>query len=264
MISKNLFRGVALATAAILAFGGAQASAAEKLTVASEASYPPFSKTESDGSITGFEIDLGNAVCERAGLECEWVKQDFDGMIAALMAKKFDFVFSSMSIKPERKKVALFSTPYYNENYRFYGAKGTGVTIPEGLKDKRVGVYAGATEEQFIKAKFGDLVETRGYENIDQIHADLEAGRIDYAFNGVLPGNEFLTSEEGQGYEWFGPTYNDPILGDGVGAMFRKGDEALRDKISVAILAVYEDGTFDEISRKYFPEELSVRADGLW
>jgi ABC-type amino acid transport substrate-binding protein len=264
MKSMNVFRGIVLATAAVVVFGGLPASAAEKLTVASEASYPPFSKTESDGSITGFEIELGNAVCERAGLECEWVKQDFDGMIAALLAKKFDFVFSSMSIKPERRKVALFSTPYYNENYRFYGAKGSGVTLPDGLKDKRIGVYAGATEEQFIKAKFGDLAETRGYENIDLIHADLEAGRIDFAFNGVLPGNEFLESDAGQAYEWFGPTYNDPILGEGVGAMFRKGDEALRDKIDAAILAVYEDGTFDEISNKYFPQELSVRADGLW
>ena len=263
MNSERLLQGILLA-AAILTFGGSQALAGEKLTVASEASYPPFSKTESDGRITGFEIDLGNAVCERAGLDCEWVKQDFDGMIAALLARKFNFVFSSMSIKPERRKVALFSTPYYNENYRFYGQKGSGVSIPDGLKGKRVGVYAGATEEQFIKAKFGDLVEIRGYKNIDQIHADMEIGRIDYAFNGVLPGNEFMTSEAGKGYEWFGPTYNDPILGEGVGAMFRQGDEALRDKINAAIVAVYRDGTFDKISRKYFPEELSVRADGLW
>lgn len=263
MRSRHMFNNVFIALA-ILTFGTTQSLAGDKLTVASEASYPPFSKTESDGSITGFEIDLGNAVCERAGITCEWVKQDFDGMIAALLAQKFDFVFSSMSIKPERRKVALFSTPYYNENYRFYGQSASGVMVPDGLKDKRVGVYAGATEEQFVKAKFGELVEIRGYENIDQIHADMEAGRIDYAFNGVLPGYEFMMSDAGNGYEWFGPTYNDPILGEGVGAMFRQGDEALRDRINAAIVEVYKDGTFDKISNKYFPEELSVRADGLW
>ena len=84
MKSMKVFRGIVSATAAILAFGSLQTLAAEKLIVASEASYPPFSKTESDGSITGFEIELGNAVCERAGWECEWVKQDFDGMIVVV------------------------------------------------------------------------------------------------------------------------------------------------------------------------------------
>src|SRR3954453_4709588 len=93
---------------------------AEPVKVATEASFPPFSKTEADGSYTGFELDLGNAGCKRAGLECQWVKQDFDGMIAGLLAHKFDMIFSSMSIKPEREKVADFSIPYYTDKYVFY------------------------------------------------------------------------------------------------------------------------------------------------
>src|SRR4051812_32082862 len=90
---------------ALLAAASLQAVAQEKIKVATEASFPPFSKTEADGSYAGFEIDLGNEVCKRAKLDCEWVKQDFDGMIAALIARKFNMIFSSMSIKPEREKV---------------------------------------------------------------------------------------------------------------------------------------------------------------
>src|SRR5262245_19386867 len=90
--------------AVIMATAAVTASAfAEPVKVATEASFPPFSKTEADGSFAGFEIDLGNEVCKRADLDCEWVKQDFDGMIAALLVNKYDMVFSSMSIKPERE-----------------------------------------------------------------------------------------------------------------------------------------------------------------
>ncbi len=261
-LGRHLVSALATGVVAVALSWGAVAD--DAVTVATEASYPPFSKTEADGSYTGFEIDLGNAVCERAGLECTWVKQDFDGMIPALLAEKFDFAFSSMSIKPEREQVVDFTIPYYSDNYRFYGLKGEEVEIPDGLDGKKVGVYAGATEEQFVRAKFGDLVEIRGYENIDQIHADLEAGRIDYAFNSLLPANEFLTSDAGADYAWFGPVYSDPILGKGAGAMFRKEDSELRDRVAAAIREVYADGTFDEISRNYFPEELSIRADDLW
>ena len=71
--------------AVLLAATSLQALAQEKITVATEASFPPFSKTEADGTYSGFEIDLGNEVCKRAGLDCEWVKQDFDGMFSPVL-----------------------------------------------------------------------------------------------------------------------------------------------------------------------------------
>jgi lysine-arginine-ornithine-binding protein len=247
-----------------VALVGTNVAAQDKVTVATEAGYPPFSKTEADGSYSGFEIDFGNAICARANLDCEWVKQDFPGMIPGLTAQKFDFILSSMSINEERMKVALFSIPYLSDKFRFYGPKGTGVSIPDGLQGKRVGVFTGSTGEQFIQAKWGDIVDTRGYENIDQVNADLEAGRIDFGFNSILTVSEFLKSEAGANYEWFGPSYSDPVLGLGVGVMFRKEDEEMRDRINDAIRAVYADGTFDEMAKRYFSEDVSIRADELW
>lgn len=240
------------------------ASAQDTIRVATEASFPPFSQTEADGSYTGFEIDLGNEVCTRAGLKCEWVKQDFDGMIAALLAGKFEMVFSSMSIKPERAQVADFSLPYYSAKYRFYAKKGAGISIPDGLQGKSVGVYAGATQEQFLDAKFKGVVEPRGYKNIDEIHADLVNGRIDAAFNEDLPAAEFLKSDAGKDFEFIGPEYDDiEIFGPGAGAMFRKEDTGLRDKVNDALRAIYADGTFDKISEKWFPG-VNLRADKHW
>jgi lysine-arginine-ornithine-binding protein len=238
---------------------------AESLKVATEASFPPFSQTEPDGRITGFEIDLGNAVCAKAGIECEWVKQDFDGLIAGLIAKKYDFIFSSMSITEERKKAVDFSIPYYQTPYRFVARKGAGIEVSEaGLKGKKVGVYAGATQDKYLRAKYAGIVEPRGYENIDQINADLVAGRIDLSFNEALAQAEFLKEPEGADFEFVGPEIMDTeIFGVGVGAVFRKGEDDLRGRIDAALRDVYKDGTFDKIAAQYFPG-MSIRADAAW
>ena len=242
----------------------ASAWAAEKIKVATEASFPPFSKTEADGSFTGFELDLGNEVCKRAGLDCEWVKQDFDGMIAALLANKFDMIFSSMSIKPEREKVADFSIPYYNTPSVFYAKKGTFANFDADIEGKRVGVYAGATQDQYMKAEYAGVAEAVGYENADQINADLANGRIDAAFMEQLAAEDFLAKPEGQVFEIVGqPVVGAEANGKGAGAMFRKGDP-LKAKVDAAIKAVYADGTFDALAKKWFVQGVNVRADDLW
>jgi lysine-arginine-ornithine-binding protein len=250
------------AIGAIMTLGPSIAAAAEKVTMATEASFPPFSKTEADGTYTGFELDLGNEVCKRAGFECTWVKQDFDGAIAALQAKKFDIIFSSMSIKPERQKVADFSLPYYNVASAVFAKKGSLKAVPADLSGKKVGVYGGATQDLYARAHF-DGAEVRPYENIDLMSADLVAGRIDAMFVEDLPGQEFLAKPEGKDFERVGDLFTDVSLGAGAGAMFRKGDP-LKAKVDEALKAIYADGTFDRLSAKWFPAGTNIRADNLW
>jgi lysine/arginine/ornithine transport system substrate-binding protein len=251
-----------LLAATLMLFGSAAPALAESVVLATEASFPPFSKTEADGTFTGFELDLGNEVCKRASFECTWVKQDFDGAIAALNAKKFDVIFSSMSIKPERRKVADFSIPYYNDRSVVFAKKGTLKKIPDDLAGKTVGVYGGATQDMYARKNFPD-VTVRGYENIDQITADLRAGRIDAMFVESLSGADFLSKPEGQDFEALEPAFSDKSLGEGVGAMTRKGDERMA-KINDALRAIYGDGTFDKLQAKWFPAGTDIRADNLW
>lgn len=235
---------------------------AETVTLATEASFPPFSRTEADGSFTGFELDLGNEVCKRAGWECQWVKQNFDGAIAALNARKFDIIFSSMSIKPEREKVADFSIPYYFTPTAVFARKGTLSDIPADLAGKTLGVYGGSTQDHYARANF-EGVELRTYQNIDQMTADLVAGRIDAMFVESLSGDEFLSQPEGAEFEAVGEPFTDPALGAGVGAMFRTGDER-KAEVDEALRTIYADGTFDAIQRKWLPEGVDVKADFLW
>jgi lysine-arginine-ornithine-binding protein len=249
---------VALAAIAL----SASAFAAEKIKVATEASFPPFSKTEADGTYTGFELDLGNEVCKRIGVECEWVKQDFDGMIAGLLARKYEMIFSSMSIKPEREKVADFSIPYYTDKYAFYAKKGSIKDFDNDIKGKKVGVYAGATQDQYVRKHYAGILEPVGYENADQIHADLVNGRIDLAFNEQLPAKDFMGKPEGQDFEILKVVVDPEVLGKGVGAMFRKGDP-LKGKVDEALRSIYADGSFDKIQAKWTPGS-DIRADKLW
>jgi lysine-arginine-ornithine-binding protein len=260
-MTSTRFNLIAAAIVATAGFAAATTmAAAETVRVATEASFPPFSKTEADGSFSGFEIDLGNAVCERAGLECEWVKQDFDGMIAALIAGKYDFVFSSMSITEEREKVVDFSIPYYDTPSKFAARKGSGIDL-DALDGKTVGVYAGSIQDDYIQREYPG-VEIRGYDNIDQIASDLVASRIDLMFVEGTAAQEFFDTEEGANYEFLGPDIFHEES-PGAGAMFRKGeDEELRERINEAIREVYADGTIDEIAAKHFT--ISIRADDSW
>jgi lysine-arginine-ornithine-binding protein len=248
--------------AAVVVLSSLGPALAEKLTVATEASYPPFSRTEPDGSFSGFEIDLGTEVCRRAAFDCTWVKQDFNGAIAALTTNKFDMIFSAMSIRPERQRVADFSIPYYQERHSVFARKGTVRKLPDDLRGKSVGVPTGSVQEQFAKANFAGAT-VRGYQNIDQITADLRAGRLDVMFIAHLPGTEFTSKPEGQDFQAVEPPFSDPALGAGTGAMMRKGDARMA-KINEALRAIYADGTFDRLQVKWFPPGTNIRANHLW
>jgi len=125
--------------AAALMFGLAGNSLAADLRVGVEGAYPPFSWKESDGTLKGFDIEIAEAVCAELKRKCVLVEQDWDGMIPALLARKFDTIIASMSITEERKKRVDFSIKYYNTPAKFVAKKGSGLVISKaGLKGKRV------------------------------------------------------------------------------------------------------------------------------
>ena len=78
-----------------------------------EAAFPPFAFKTAEGEITGFDYDIGNALCEEMKVKCQWVEQEFDGLIPALKVRKIDAVLSSMSITDERRKSVDFTNKYY-------------------------------------------------------------------------------------------------------------------------------------------------------
>jgi len=228
--------------------------AKDTVRIGVEGAYPPFSKTTKDGKLEGFDIDIAQALCKKMDVECKLVKQDWDGIIPALLARKYDAIIASMSITDERKKKVAFTNRYYQSPARFIHKKGDKTEISkEGLKGKTVAVQRGTVSDKFITGEFGDEVNIKRYGTQEEAYLDLNAGRVDLVFADAFVLLEFINSDKGKDYEFIGDSYTDPkYFGEGIGIALRKQDTELKEKFNKAIKGIREDGTYDKIRKKYF------------
>jgi arginine/ornithine transport system substrate-binding protein len=236
--------------------GSASAAGAKPiLRIGTEGAYPPFNYVDKDGKVKGFDIDIAKALCKESGMECQFVLQDWDGLIPGLIAKKFDAIVASMSITDERKQKVDFTHKYYQTPARFIARKGSGIVISkEGLKGKTVGVQRATIHENFIRDMFGDTVNIKAYATQDEANMDLVAGRLDLIIaDATVLLTGFLNTPAGKDFEFVGPGYTDKKwFGEGVGIAIRKGDDALRQKLNKAIDAIRANGVYQKINAKYF------------
>jgi arginine/ornithine transport system substrate-binding protein len=255
---KRLITTLAAVGALALAAGIAPASAGEKLRIGVEGAYPPFSWKEADGTLKGFDIDIAWALCEKMGRECEMVEQDWDGMIPALLAKKFDAIVASMSITEERKKRVDFSQKYYNTPNNFVGSKGVEYDVSaDGLAGKVIGTQRGTTHQCFLEKLFPKS-DLRLYGTQEEVFLDLAAGRIDLSFSDSIQAEEgFLNTDAGKDFQFVGPDQFDlECHGEGAGIAVRKGEDQLREALNTAIKEIRADGTYKAINDKYFKFDL--------
>ena len=236
---------------------GTSVSAKEwkKIRVGVEGAYPPFSEVAPDGTLKGFDIDIAMALCEEIGAECILVPQDWDGIIPALLARKYDAIIASMSITEERKKKVAFSDKYYNTPAKFARKKGSGISISKaGLKGKTVGVQRATTHDSFITGEFGDSVEIKRYGTQDEAYLDAIAGRVDLLLaDSIAMDDGFLKTDKGKGWEFVGPGYSDTkYFGVGAGIAVRKSDQDLANLFSKAIKSIRNNGVYKKINAKYF------------
>ncbi len=227
----------------------------DKVRIGVEGAYPPFSFVTASGELQGFDIEIARALCDEIGAECTLVQQDWDGIIPALLARKYDAIIASMSITEERKKKVAFTNKYYSTPAKFAQAKGAGIEISaEGLKGKTVGVQRATIHDNFVTSTFGDAVDIRRYGSQDEAYLDAVAGRLDLLLaDSVAMADGFLNTPDGEGWEFVGPGYTDPeFFGDGAGIAVRKKDQDLVDKLNAAIDAIRANGKYQEINDKYF------------
>jgi arginine/ornithine transport system substrate-binding protein len=252
MLRRPLFTLALLLAAAASAH--AQAPDWKKVRIAVEGAYPPFSEIGPDGQIKGFDIDIANALCADMKAQCTLVQQEFDGMIPALNARKFDAVIASMSITEERKRSVAFSDKYYATPARLVGRKGSNlVPTAAGMKGKRIGVQRSTTHDRFATDTFKDSEIVR-YTGEDQVFLDLQSGRIDAVMaDSVAVDSGFLKRPAGKDFAFFGPAFTeDRYFGTGAGIAMRKGDAALKAKFDQAIKDIRANGTYQKIQAKYF------------
>ncbi|UTH72946.1 ABC transporter substrate-binding protein [Chromobacterium sp. IIBBL 290-4] len=247
-MKKALFASAGLALIASLS------AQAETLRFGIDLNYPPFSKQGADGKPQGFDIDMANAICASMKVTCQIVPQDWDGLIPALNANKFDAIISSMQITAERQKAVDFTHKYYNIASRLVAKDGAKVDAAS-FKGKKIGVLRASTQEKFAKDFWGKNGATIvPYAKSPESFLDLKSGRVDAVFvDGAVGEGEFLKTAQGKGYAFVGPNYSDvKYFGLGAGIAVKKGNKALVDRLNKAIDQVRKDGAYKKVQDKYF------------
>ena len=254
---KKLIAAVTVATLA-MSVGVAQAKDWKTIRFGVDASYAPFESKAPDGKVVGFDIDLGNEICKRLHAKCVWVENDFDGMIPALKAKKFDGVLSSMTITPQRQEQIAFSAPLFDTPTALVAKKGSGLMpSADSLKGKSVGVEQGTIQETYAKQNWeAKGVKVVPYQNQDQVYQDLLSGRLDAALQDKVQADlGFLKTPRGAGFQQVG----DAIPSGAAAIGLRKEDTELKADIDKAIGGMMKDGTYTKIEKKYFDFDVSPK-----
>ncbi|MCP5207710.1 MAG: transporter substrate-binding domain-containing protein [Hahellaceae bacterium] len=247
---------VAVSCALSLAASGAMAKDWKEIKIAVDVPYEPFEYKNPDGTLTGFEVDLGNAVCKDIGAKCEWIPQAWDGIIPGLLARKYDAIMSSMSITEERAEKVLFSEGYYNTPSAWFGKadqKSLDVTSEAALKGKTVGVQRGTLQDNYVSENFGDVVDIKRYTTADDLVLDLKGGRLDLVFLDYPVGEQTIIDDAA--YAVIGGNVK---VGQGVGVAFRKRDTDLAEKFNASLKKLKNDGTYDAIMNKYFKYDIKI------
>ncbi len=246
-----------IAAAAAIAFLTAGTSAAQEWTtvrIAMDATYPPFESLDASGEIVGFERDIGEELCKRMNVTCEFTNTAWEGIIPGLVANEYDAILSSMSITEERKLQVDFTDKIYNTPPAIAVPKDSEIAAatPEALAGKSVGAQTSTTHSNYAEAKFPD-VDLRIYPSPNEYKLDLANGRIDAVIDDVVVLDEWVKSEDGACCKVLGTLPTDPVInGEGAGIAVRKEDTELKEMFNKAIAEIRADGTYDTISDKYF------------
>ncbi len=264
-------------------FGVASIANSQTIRIGTEGAYPPWNNLNSAGELEGAEIDFGNEACERMGVTCEWVTQDWDGIIPALLQGKYDIIIAGMSITEERKEKVNFTTGYMTDGARFAVLKNSGLAnlsiagmakvnlnnaggkeqaaigqLIAAMDGKTVCVQSSTIHQNFLEKHMSGAVDVKLYQAVDDHNLDLAAGRCDAVLADVGSIIDFMESDGGVDVAFTGPTFSGGVFGDGVGGAVRKEDTEILEMWNAAISEMSKDGTTAEITKEWFGRDISM------
>lgn len=252
---------------ASLALLGSQAAMADTLKIGTEGGYPPWSMVDAAGKVTGFDADVGAALCKELNSDCKFIVQAFDSLIPSLDAKRFDLIISGMSYTPERAKRVNFSIPYAVEDAIFVLPKNSDLVgadneqaIFDGLAGKTIGVQGGTTHGAFLSKK-APKTTVKNYETLDQMQIDLDAGRLNGTFADLTSQSKFLHKVGEDNFALSKLVIkgsSDPeTLGYGIAVGIHKDNAELKAKVDAALCKLIDDGTVKTASEKWFDIDIA-------
>ena len=261
---------------------------ADQIKIGTEGAYPPWNSKDASGNLIGFEVELANELCAIMKHECTIVEQDWDGMIPALLMRKFDAIMAGMSITDERLKTINFSQGYADEVASLAVMKGSdleAMETPEGinlslggsdvkktlktltsaLAGKTVCTQTGTIHQNFLESGDVGSVNVRTYKTQDEVNLDLTAGRCDVALAAAVAFVDYA-DKSGEAVVLVGPTLSGGAFGNGVGVGIRKGgddaigkrDAQLLKDFNKAIDKARKDGIISRLAIKHFGFDASM------
>ena len=261
---------------------------AEKIKIGNEVAYPPWNSKDASGNLIGFEVELAQELCTIMKYECTIVEQDWDGMIPALVMRKFDAIMAGMSITAERQKTITFSQGYADEVASLAVMKGSsleGMDTPEGinlslggsdvkkalktltgaLAGKTVCTQTGTIHQNFLESGDVGSVNVRTYKTQDEVNLDLTSGRCDVALAAAVAFTDYA-DKSGKPVVLVGPTFSGGAFGNGVGVGIRQASDSAIGKRDAKILKDFnkainkgrKQGIISKLAIKHFGFDASM------
>ena len=283
----NIFKKTIFSVLASLLIIGS-VSANDKIRIGTEGAYPPWNSKDASGKLIGFEVELAWSLCRYMERQCENVEQDWDGMIPALVMRKFDAIMAGMSITDERKKTITFSQGYADEVASLAVMKGSsleGMDTPEGinlslggsdvkkalktltgaLAGKTVCTQTGTIHQNFLESGDVGSVNVRTYKTQDEVNLDLTSGRCDVALAAAVAFTDYA-DKSGKPVVLVGPTFSGGAFGNGVGVGIRQASDSAIGKRDAKILKDFnkainkarKQGIISKLAIKHFGFDASM------
>ena len=258
-IAFGIARRAAIVGLALAAtFGWAQAKEWKEIRIGTEGAYPPFNNLNAKGELEGFEIDYANMLCDKMKVKCTFVAQDWDGIIPALLASKYDVIVAGMNATDERSKKVDFSHVYTKIPSAFIAGKSvtSNDVSPAALKGKVIGAQASTIHMNYLEKLYAGST-LKGYPTQEEANLDLANGRLDYVNADKTALLDFLKTGGKDCCKLVADVMRDPAIhGAGVAMALRKEDGDLKAMWNQAIDDSMADGSFKKLAAKYFDYDI--------
>ncbi len=234
-MKKLILTSTALAVVASMAMAGSHSV----VRMGTEGAYPPWNLINDNGEVDGFERELGDELCARAELTCEWVTNEWDSIIPNLVSGNYDVIIAGMSITEERDEVIDFTQAYTPPDPSTYAAMSEDVDLTGGV----IAAQTGTIQAGYVAESGATLVE---FATPDETIAAVMNGEAD----AVLADDSFIQTAIAANSDLM--VVGDPVaLGGGVGMGIRESDGDLRAKFDAAIQSMKDDGSLNELIDKW-------------
>lgn len=229
-----------------------EANGGQVLRIATEGAYAPFNFTNADGSLGGFDIDIANALCDEMKVTCDIAAQDWEGIIPALKAKKYDAIVAAMSVTPDRQAQVDFTEPYYTNSLVFLAKKDSNFNPDDAndIANTEIAAQRSTISSQWLEQTHPNA-KSRLYDTLNNAFMDLGNERVGAMVSDKLPALDWLASPNADNFEIKG---NEIDINDQMAIAVRQGDDELKNKFNTALAAIKANGKYDDIVAKNFPQ----------